>query len=102
MNESAEGAAVLPGAAHVGHMDTRVALQYHNITRVALRIIIGEFDRNVMEGLSLSNVMEGLPLVVPPLVATPQTLKLLALSILVSPNLVDLTTKRINITIVIF
>ena len=38
--------------------------QYHNITRVALRIIIGEFDRNVMEGLSLSNVMEGLPLVV--------------------------------------
>ena len=31
VNESAEGAAVLPGAAHVGHMDTRVALQYHNI-----------------------------------------------------------------------
>ena len=63
-----------------------------------------------MEGLSLSNVMEGfplvvslvIPLVVPPLVATPQTLKLLALSTLVSPNLVDLTTKRINITIVIF
>ena len=98
MNESAEGAAVLPGAAHVAHMDTRVALQYHNITRVALRITIREF----VEGLSLSNVMEGLPLVVPPLVATPQTLKLLALSILVSPNLVDLTTKRINITIVIF
>ena len=64
VNESAEGAAVLPGAAHVAHMDTRVALQYHNITRVALRIILGEFDRNVMEGLSLSNVMEGLPLVV--------------------------------------
>ena len=40
MNESAEGTTVFPRAAHVHHMDARVAL---DITK-------GEFDHNVMEG----------------------------------------------------